>query len=107
MRVSDRQIVEAVKLYRLHPDVANLHGPQNLDELGHFLAHLYHDIDGPISKAVLSLRLEKLVSQGLLAARKSSPFVPNEPNFDRLFTPSLHVTAMGEDFLEKTNGDGV
>ena len=107
VKVTDKQILEAVKLYRLHPDVANLHGPKSLEELGYFLAHLYSDIKEPVSKAVLSLRLENLVNQGLLAARKNSPFVPDEPASNRLFTPSLHITELGEDYLRNGNGDGV
>jgi hypothetical protein len=95
MKISDRQLVKAVQRYREHPHVQDRHGPQSLEEFGHFLAHIGMT-DEPMHKGPLSYRVNRLIEQGYLATSDNGDWRQSS----RLFMPGLYVTDKGKEFLE-------
>lgn len=104
MKVTDKQLIQAVKRYREHPMVQDRHGPRSLVELGYFIAHIFPDTGEPLGRATLSLRLARLVSEGKLATNGDMPWTDGDD--ERLFTPALHVTEAGFAFIQGDNGNG-
>jgi hypothetical protein len=101
-KISDEQIVRAVREYRDHPRVKDQHGPASLEELGHFMAYA-RMVDEPAAKATLSPRIVRLIEQGYLAVPEGMPWRGNG-NSDRLFMPGLYVTDRGKALLGGTDG---
>lgn len=98
-KITDRQIIGGIAAFREHPHVGDLAGPESLAELGEFLAWSNPDIERPVGRATLSLRLAKLLEYGLLGVRGRGPW--RKGRGFPLFTAGLYVTDKGREYLQE------
>ncbi len=91
MKISDQQIVQAIRDYRLQPLVDEKHGPVSLKALGVWIAEIYK-LDTPVAKGSLSPRIRCLWQRG---------FLGGEAEDDRVMAFTLYVTKEGMKFLEE------
>jgi ribosomal protein L37AE/L43A len=69
MKVTDRQILEAIKDYRNQPLVKGQHGPPSFEHLAEYLL-VTERTDELLSRAALSLRCRALVEEGYLTGTR-------------------------------------
>lgn len=89
VRLEDKDILAGVRDYRASVD--GKYGPPTLNDLSGFIATGLDLDDGP-SKANLSLRLNKLIDDGLLSGKRGLR--------DGLYTFTLDLTEEGRKVLE-------
>jgi DNA-binding transcriptional LysR family regulator len=127
MKVTDKQILEAIKEYRKQPLVRGRHGPPSFQHLAEYL-QITERTEQLLSRATLSLRCGDLVERGLLAGTAmwicpecsainySSTKFPivvcdachetyNADNLNpAVYAFSLQLTEAGQEYLENGHG---